>query len=46
MGPSEKKQYQNGPICRGEQHIIYGWAMDAPELNLPKGIDSTKILKK
>jgi peptidylglycine monooxygenase len=33
-----KQQYQTGPICRGEQNIIYAWAMDAPELVLPKDV--------
>lgn len=26
------------PICRGHQRIIYAWAMDAPELNLPTDV--------
>ena len=29
--------FKSGPICRGDQSIIYAWAMDAPQLDLPKG---------
>ena len=34
---SSKKVFSSGPICEGEQSIIYGWAMDAPKLTLPSG---------
>jgi hypothetical protein len=44
VGDSKKQQYRSGPICRGEQNIMYAWAMDAPELDLPKGKTATKIL--
>jgi len=35
---TKKQQYRSGPICRGQQNIIYAWAMDAPELILPKDV--------
>lgn len=33
-----KKSYVEGPVCQGNQHILYGWALDAPALKLPKGV--------
>lgn len=35
---SGKQQYRHGPVCRGQQNIIFAWAMDAPELTLPKDV--------
>ncbi len=43
VGDSNKQQYRSGPICRGEQNIMYAWAMDAPELDLPEGKKATKV---
>ena len=38
MNHKQKRQkYKTGSICSGKQTIIYAWAMDAPELALPKG---------
>lgn len=30
--------YPKGQICQGSSQIIYAWAMDAPALQLPKGV--------
>lgn len=36
-----KDKYEQGPVCKNaKQSIIYAWAMDAPELALPKGLYS------
>lgn len=35
---NKHKQYKHGPVCKGKQSIIYAWAMDAPELILPKDV--------
>jgi hypothetical protein len=32
-----KENLKSGPVCTKSQNIIYAWAMDAPELTLPKG---------
>ena len=34
-----KSQWNHGPLCKGEQKIIYAWAKDAPQLELPEGSD-------
>lgn len=31
----QQKSFEEGPVCQGEQHILYGWALDAPALKLP-----------
>lgn len=33
-----KKSYTVGPVCQGNQYILYGWALDAPALKLPDGV--------
>lgn len=31
--------FETAPICQsGKQQILYGWALDAPALNLPQGV--------
>lgn len=35
---NEEKSYEQGPVCKGQQHILYGWALDAPALKLPKSV--------
>lgn len=30
--------YEQGPVCKSGAKIVYAWAMDAPQLNLPKGV--------
>jgi peptidylglycine monooxygenase len=32
------KSLKSGPVCTKSQEIIYAWAMDAPELILPKDV--------
>lgn len=32
------QSFEQGPVCRGKQNILYGWALDAPSLKLPKGV--------
>lgn len=35
-----KDKYEQGPVCKSsKQSIVYAWAMDAPELTLPKGFN-------
>lgn len=29
------RTFEEAPVCRGQQHILYGWALDAPALKLP-----------
>lgn len=36
--PDHQKSFEEGPICKGKQQILYGWALDAPALKLPKGV--------
>lgn len=35
---SGKEGFRHGPVCNGGSNIVYAWAMDAPELSLPKGV--------
>jgi len=35
---SNKNQWSHGPICNGKQKIIYAWAKDAPQLELPDDV--------
>lgn len=35
---AENPTYSVGPVCNDGAKIIYAWAMDAPDLKLPKGI--------
>lgn len=36
---SQPRGFERGSICRGgQQHILYGWALDAPALKLPEGV--------
>lgn len=30
--------FEAGPVCRGRQQILYGWALDAPALKLPENV--------
>lgn len=36
---SDNPQYAVGPVCKEGAKIVYAWAMDAPKLTLPKGIN-------
>lgn len=31
-------EFKQGPVCQDGSSIIYAWAMDAPELRLPKDV--------
>lgn len=33
-----EKTFPSGPVCKKGQGIIYAWALDAPELTLPKDV--------
>jgi len=33
---NELGTYEQAPVCRGNQHVLYGWALDAPSLKLPR----------
>ncbi len=34
-----RENFKKGPVCKGRsQSLIYGWAMDAPSLVLPKDV--------
>ena len=35
---SDSAEFDSAPICASELQIIYAWAMDAPELQLPAGV--------
>lgn len=35
---SKDTQYGSGPTCKSSPSILYAWAMDAPKLDLPKGV--------
>jgi len=30
--------FQHSPVCASESRIVYAWAMDAPELQMPPGV--------
>lgn len=32
------ESFIRAPVCKGTLHMIYGWAMDAPALTLPKSV--------
>lgn len=34
----ELQFFPHGPVCSGQSQIVYSWAMDAPSLQLPKGV--------
>jgi len=35
---SSDDDFQQGPVCKSGAKIVYAWAMDAPQLNLPEGV--------
>lgn len=30
--------FEEGPVCQGQQQILYGWALNAPATKLPEGV--------
>lgn len=38
MANEGTKEYRMGPVCADGAQIIYAWAHEAPELNLPEGV--------
>jgi len=34
----EDSEFEAGPVCKGGQQIMYAWARDAPEFQLPTGV--------
>lgn len=46
---NQAESFERGPVCEGEQHILYGWALNAPALELDQDMGfkvgglSTKI---
>lgn len=37
-GAETVQSFERGPVCKGRQNILYGWALDAPALKLPDGV--------
>ena len=33
----QNPKYAMGPVCAEGAQIVYAWAMDAPQLSMPKG---------
>lgn len=31
-------RFETSPVCASQANVIYAWGLDAPELNLPKGV--------
>jgi len=38
MNTETAGRYEAAPVCSDGPQIMYAWALDAPELNLPKGV--------